>query len=153
MPEKPEYTIEDASWRDVRALYELERICFSRDAWPLSDVMGVLLFPGVVRLRALAAGKLVGFIAGDPRRSHNVGWILTLGVLPDWRRKGIARALLAECEKRLGMGTIKLTVRKGNQAAVKLYEQFGYQITNVWPGYYRDGEDGLVMVKKLDAIL
>ena len=71
-----------------------------------------------------------------------------LGVLPDWRRKGIAEALLKECERRMGMHTVKLTVRRGNRAAIGLYEKMGYKQIAIWPKYYRNGEDGMVLEQK-----
>jgi len=61
--------------------------------------MAVLTFPDVIRLKAVVDGKMVGFIAGDPRRSEGMAWIATLGVLPEYRRQGIARQLLLACEK------------------------------------------------------
>ncbi len=151
MADERKYVIEVASWRDVRDLRELEKVCFTHDAWPLMDVMGVLVFPDVVRLRAVGDGKMVGFIASDTRKSMDTGWILTLGVLPEWRRIGIAQALLSECESRMGMGKVKLTVRRGNNSAVKLYEKMGYRLANIWRNYYRNGEDGLVMEKVMKA--
>ena len=143
------FTIEGASWRDLMALSALEKECFSRDAWPLIELMGVLTFPGVVRLRALGNDELVGFIAGDPRRRDNTGWILTLGVLPDWRRQGIARVLLNKCEEKLHMPQMKLSVRRSNTAAICLYEKLGYKQVDIWSKYYRGGEDGLVLAKKM----
>jgi ribosomal-protein-alanine N-acetyltransferase len=143
------FTIEGASWRDLLALSALEKECFSHDAWPLIELMGVLTFPGVVRLRAVGNGKLIGFIAGDPRRRDNTGWILTLGVLPDWRRRGIARALLNKCEEKLHMPQMKLSVRRSNTAAICLYEKLGYKQVDIWSKYYRGGEDGLVLAKKM----
>jgi ribosomal-protein-alanine N-acetyltransferase len=143
------FTIEQASWRDLLALSALEKRCFDRDAWPLIEIMGVLAFPGVVRLRAVGDGKLVGFIAGDPRKRDNTGWILTLGVLPDWRRQGIAGALLGVCEEQLHMPQMKLSVRRGNTAAIRLYEKLGYKQVDIWSKYYRGGVDGLVLAKKV----
>lgn len=113
------------------------------------ELLGVLVFPAVVRLRASAQGTMVGFIAGDPRRSEDTGWILTLGVLPAWRRMGIARALLVECETRLEMPKVKLTVRCGNTAAIRLYKKMDYQQIDIWRRYYRNGEDGLVLEKQM----
>jgi len=40
-------------------------------------------------------------------------------------------------------------VRISNQAAISLYEQEGYHSMDIWKGYYVDGEDGLVMGKKV----
>ena len=90
-----------ATLRDLGSLRRIEQACFPKDAWPLLDLMAVLTWPEVIRLKAVADGQMVGFIAGDPRRTEGVAWIATLGVLPDYRRQGIARALLQECEKKL----------------------------------------------------
>jgi len=146
---KRTYTIERANWRDLLTLSSMEKKCFGVDAWPLIDIMGVLAFPGYVRLRAVRDDKLVGFIAGDPRKRDNTGWILTLGVLPEWRRQGIASALLSKCEEQLRMPKVKLTVRRGNTAAIRLYEKLGYQQVDVWSEYYRGGVDGLVLAKEM----
>lgn len=146
---KRPYIIEKASWRDLLALSALEKACFSRDAWPLIELMGVLTFPGVVRLRAIGNGELIGFVAGDPRRRDNTGWILTLGVLPDWRRQGIAGALLNMCEEQLHMPQMKLSVRRSNTAAIRLYEKLGYKQVDIWSKYYQGGEDGLVLAKEI----
>jgi ribosomal protein S18 acetylase RimI-like enzyme len=143
------YSIQTSNWRDLFALSALEKECFDQDAWPLLELMGVLTFPGVVRLRAVIAGEMVGFIAGDPRRSEKTGWILTLGVLPNWRRQGIAFDLLSTCEKQMGMPLVKLTVRRNNLAAICLYEKMGYQQMDIWSRYYRNGEDGLVLEKRI----
>ena len=135
--DKHAYIIERAGLRDLLALSALEKVCFNRDAWPLIELMGVLTFPGLVRLRAVGDGKLVGFIAGDPRRRDNTGWILTLGVLPDWRRQGIAGALLNMCEEQLHMPQMKLSVRRSNTAAIRLYEKLGYKQVDIWSKYYQ----------------
>ena len=143
------YTIEKATWRDLLALSALEQACFGPDAWPLIELMGVLTFPGVVRYRALGEGNLVGFVAGDPRTKDNAGWILTLAVDENWRRMGIAQDLMARCEERLHMPRMKLTVRRGNSAAIRLYEKLGYEQVDIWTKYYRNGEDGLVFSKEM----
>lgn len=147
--EEKKYVIEQSNWRDLFALSSLEHICFEQDAWPLVELMGVLTFPGIVRLRARGEDKLVGFIAGDPRSREDTGWILTLAVAPEWRRQGIAEELLRRCEADLHMPAIKLTVRRSNIPAVKLYEKLGYQQIDIWSKYYRNGEDGLVLEKRM----
>lgn len=145
----PDYLIKPATWRDLKALDGLEKACFNEDAWPLLELLGVLVFPGVVHLKAVVGGTMVGFIAGDPRRDEKTGWILTLGVFPDWRRRGIAAALLNECEQKMHMPLVKLTVRRGNAPAIRLYEKLGYIQKDIWSRYYHNGEDGLVLEKKI----
>jgi ribosomal protein S18 acetylase RimI-like enzyme len=77
-----------------------------------------------------------------------VGWITTLGVVPEYRRLGIAKALLTVCEVGLGTALVRLSVRRSNQAAIRLYLQTGYIQTGVWPAYYVDREDALVLEKR-----
>ena len=136
-----------ANLRDLGPLRQVEQACFPKDAWPLLDLMAVLSFPDVVRLKAVVDGRMVGFIAGDPRRSEGMAWIATLGVLPEYRRQGIARLLLLECEKRLNSARLRLCVRLDNTPAIRLYEQEGYQRVGTWTKYYNDGGDALVMEK------
>src|SRR5512135_817717 len=136
-----------ANLRDLGPLRRLEQACFPKDVWPLLDLMAVLTWSDVVRLKAVVGGQMVGFIAGDARRDEGMAWIATLGVLPEYRRQGIARALLLECEKRLHTNRLRLCVRLDNDGAIRLYEQEGYQRVGIWAKYYNDGGDALVMEK------
>ncbi|HEY2981305.1 MAG TPA: GNAT family N-acetyltransferase [Anaerolineales bacterium] len=136
-----------ASLRDLGALRSLEHACFGRDAWSLLDLMAVLTFPDVIRLKAVEAGQMVGFVAGDPRPSQGFAWIATIGVHPDFQRRGIGRSLLRACEAKLKIPRLRLTVRISNGAAIALYEREGYRTVDIWKGYYSDGEDGIVMEK------
>jgi ribosomal-protein-alanine N-acetyltransferase len=140
-------SIETATWRDLNALWHLEKVCFPQDAWPLWDLIGVLTLPNVVRLKAVQDSTMVGFIAGDLRPTQNLAWIATLGVLPEYRGQGIGKALLRTCEERLHVPRINLNVRASNQAAIQLYLNCGYQKAGFWPVYYQDGEDALLMEK------
>lgn len=141
--------IQTASLRDLAALRRLEHACFEKDAWPLLDLMAVLAWPDVIKLKAVEDNEMVGFVAGDPRSSEGASWIATIGVDPRYQRRGIGRALLRACEERLRLPRVKLTVRMSNQAAISLYEKEGYRSVDIWRKYYNDGEDGLVMEKVL----
>ena len=141
--------VEPATWRDLSSLRSLEKICFPVDVWPLFDMIGVLTFPGVVRLKATQDGEMVGFIAADIRRAQKLAWISTLGVLPAYRRRGIAKMLLRDCEARLTVPKVRLSVRASNQPATRLYAGVGYQQNSIWSRYYSDGEDALILEKSL----
>ena len=136
-----------ASIRDLNALRKLENICFEKDAWPLFDLIAVLTFPDVVRLKAMDNDQMVGFVAGDPRPSQGFSWIATIAVLPEYRQMGVGRALLRACEAQLKTPRLKLSVRVTNQKAINLYEQEGYRRMDIWKAYYNDGENALVMEK------
>ncbi len=143
------FSLLPATWRDLRELRALEKICFDLDAWPLFDLIGVLTFPGVLRWKAVIDDRMVGFAAADVRRSEKTGWIVTIGVLPQYRRLGVASALLDQCERGLTVPQVRLCVRRSNQAAIRLYLQRGYTQVDVWSGYYIGGEDALVLKKML----
>lgn len=137
-----------ATWRDLNGLRHLEQACFPLDAWSILDLISVLSFPHVVRLKAVDGDLLVGFIAGDERGSQHLAWIATLGVLPDYRGQGIGAALLQACENVLMVPRIRLSVRANNKTALNLYLKMGYQHTGLWPNYYKGGVDAAILEKQ-----
>ena len=141
--------IQPAVWRDLGALRDLDRVCFPQDAWPLLDQIGVLTLPNIMRLKAVCDERMVGFIGADIKRVEDAVWIATIGVLPEYRRRGIGAALLREVEACANLPRIKLNVRASNQPAIHLYEQLGYRRKSTWTRYYQDGEDALVFEKEL----
>lgn len=148
-PRPPDQSVivQPATWRDLRPLLGLEKICFGRDAWPLLDTLAALTFPQTVRMKAIVDERVVGFIIGDRRRGNSLGWIASLGVHPDYRRRGIARSLLVACEDELATPRTRLTLRCTNDAALRLYQQMGYVEIDIWKRYYCRGEDAIVMEK------
>ncbi|HJW89242.1 MAG TPA: GNAT family N-acetyltransferase [Anaerolineales bacterium] len=141
--------IEPATWRDMNVLRNLEQVCFPKDAWPLLDLIGILAFPNVVRLKAVKDSQMIGFVAADIRLRERLAWITTIGVLPEYRGQRIGSALLRACEERLETPRIHLCVRASNEAAVRLYRRFGYRRYDLWRQYYSDGEDAIVFEKHL----
>ena len=91
---------------------------------------------------------MIGFVAGDPHPSEGFSWIATIGVAPEYRRRGIGRELLRACEAKSTTPRIRLSVRASNDGAIRLYEQEGYQRIEVWQNYYNDGEAAIVMEKQ-----
>ena len=148
MSQQPSFQIVHAGWQDLNELRKLEDICFDVDAWPLWDLIAVLTLPKIIRLKAVVDDKMVGFIAGDPHMREGIGWIATLGVLPQYRRFGIAAALLEQCEQELNLPRIRLSVRRSNEPAIGLYKKFQYEMVDVWRNYYNSGEDALVLEKR-----
>jgi ribosomal protein S18 acetylase RimI-like enzyme len=124
-----------------------EKLCFAEDAWTALDVAAALTVPSTVRLKAEFENQMIGLVVGNLRQIQQVAWIATIGVHPQYRRRGLGRRLLRACEEAMGMPRIKLTLRISNQAALSLYRQEGYRQINIWPSYYANGEDALVMEK------
>jgi ribosomal protein S18 acetylase RimI-like enzyme len=145
--------ISPASWHDLGAIRELERICFPMDAWPWLDLVGVLIFPNIVRHKAVLGSEIVGFVAGDVKRYSNTGWIASICVRPDFRGRGVGGRLLRACEEGMGMPRVKLSVRESNRTAIEMYRHYGYRQVGVWRDYYKGGENGIVMEKVLEGNL
>ncbi len=139
--------ITPASLLDLNALRHLEKVCFPKDAWPLLDLIAVLTYPNIVRLKMVENGHMIGFVAGDPRPQEQTGWIATIGVLPAHRRRGIGEALLTACEAEMGLPRVRLSVRAENESAIRMYKKHGYRVIDTWKNYYNDGGTALIMEK------
>ena len=109
----------------------------------------MLALPNVIRLKAICEGQTVGFIAGDLRPAEKMAWIATIGVLPEYRGKGIGTALLQACEAGIHLPRVRLNVRVSNDPAIRLYKGLSYYQVGLWPRYYQDGEDALILEKQL----
>ena len=74
-------------------------------------------------------------------------------VLPEYRRRGIAEALIA-AQMKNDMRFITLEVRKSNAAAIALYEKSGFENVGIRPKFYTDPtEDAVIMTKYLEEQL
>jgi ribosomal-protein-alanine N-acetyltransferase len=77
--------------------------------------------------------------------------INNLAVLPEFRRAGVATALLARALAEgtaLGARRATLEVRRSNDAARLLYERFGFTLAGVRRSYYTNPvEDALILWK------
>ncbi|MBP7031980.1 MAG: GNAT family N-acetyltransferase [Anaerolineaceae bacterium] len=137
-----------ASLSDLAAERRLEKVCFPReDVWPLVESLWVLIKPGMVRLKMVSSGEMLGFLSGYEQLSGKVGWISSIGITPAWQGRGLGARLLAAGERALGTPLVRLTVRASNLRAIHLYEQSGYRQIKTVRGYYVGGEDGLVFEK------
>jgi|MudIll2142460700_1097286.scaffolds.fasta_scaffold393059_2 ribosomal-protein-alanine N-acetyltransferase len=73
-----------------------------------------------------------------------------IAVTRKWQRQGIGAFILSKLLEYFKDVEISyLEVREHNQPAISLYQKFGFETTYVRKGYYPDGENALVMVKKI----
>jgi [ribosomal protein S18]-alanine N-acetyltransferase len=80
------------------------------------------------------------------------GHVVSIAVMPQHRRKGVAQALIKRAIEGMEYYKAKqcfLEVRVTNDIAISLYKNLGFEITRTINGYYSDGEDAYVMTKRL----
>jgi mycothiol synthase len=84
-------------------------------------------------------GSLAAYVFGSIRREENkqtglkIGWADPVGTHPDYQRRGLARALLLECLRRLrerGMQTARLGTGIWNNAMQRVAQAAGFRILN-----------------------
>ncbi|KAK4533280.1 hypothetical protein CCYA_CCYA16G4162 [Cyanidiococcus yangmingshanensis] len=96
---------------------------------------------------------ILGKIEGTGRMLH--GHVSAVTVAPEYRRLGLARALMKHLEgvseRYAGAYFVDLFVRVTNTTAVEMYRRFGYTIYRTVIGYYADSEDAYDMRKPIYA--
>lgn len=113
----------------------------SREFW--SEQVRPALAKGVrVLLVAKVEGRLAGSVQLDydtpPNQPHRVE-IAKLLVHPDFRRCGIARALMAAIEDQVKqLGRHLITLDTASNGAERLYLSMGYNRVGVIPGFAKD---------------
>ena len=139
---------------DARALAEAELVCFS-DPWPPQFFVSEILADGRFnRLLVNPADTMAAYLfcAWQYLDLH----VLKVATLPPHRRRGLARRLMALAEQHaeeMGGESLTLEVRTSNGEAIAMYESLDYELAGVRPAYYQDGEDAVVMTKRLAIAL
>jgi ribosomal-protein-alanine acetyltransferase len=148
-----EIKIETASIRLLDKLYEIEAQCFNQEAFTKRQIAYLLTDYNTIGLVAKVNGDIAGFIISRVEIENDTfyGHIITINVAPNYRRKGIASKMLKETEailKEKGITECRLEVREDNSAALKLYQNRGYQKIGRLEKYYAD-KHGLYLKKSL----
>ncbi len=119
-----------------------------RERWSEAAFTTLLADPTVFGFVAEAGGTaLFRAVAGE-------GEVLTIGVVPEARRQGIASALLRaglDEGRRRGAGAIFLEVAATDAGARSLYLAAGFVAVGRRTGYYGVGRDALLMRALLGA--
>ena len=128
-------------------LSALDKMCVGSEGWSSEDFRSEAAKPEGIVLAAYDGDRLAGLLAGFT--AADTGEILTVATAPEYRRMGVARMLM-ECFLEAvpeDVENIALEVRSSNNAAIALYESFGFVKAGVRKRFYRDPvEDADVMV-------
>ncbi len=104
---------------------------WSKEAWVAAFTGGDAFRPDL-SLLASVDGVDVGYALTHTEEvaGENAAWVVQMGVRPEWRRKGIAGALLASLMQRYLLADVSavwLGVGADNPEAAKLYRRMGFE--------------------------
>jgi len=135
---------------DLRKVMALEKAIFS-DPWPEAAMREHLHYPETGGVVAELDGQLIGY--GCYRFEYGDVHLTNLAVKPSYRRKSVAKQLLAYILRLAGeryCESIFLEVRASNRAARAFYEKAGFGVIDRSPGYYnKPVEDAYIMARRL----
>lgn len=136
---------------DLEEVVLLEKECFS-DPWSMETFVHEITknhMASYVVAVDEATGKIAGYagmwIILDEAHITNVG------VLPQYRKKGIGEKLMIrQIKDSIVAGTVKMTLeaRISNDPAINLYKKLGFVQVGIRKKYYEDNnEDAVIMWK------
>ena len=141
---------------DLPVLVSMERVLFADSPWSMGQFKEE--FKGVPNSRYFLVStndddQIVGYAGVLVVAPGVEADVLTVGVLPEYARQGIATHFMAELEKwslSKQAPAMMLEVGTENRAAIELYEKLGYENISTRKGYYGPGLDAFVMRKELN---
>ena len=148
-----EYRICDAELCHIPQLEALEHCCFSIP-WTAEQLKSQLKDPQHEFIAAVSGdGHVLGYVG--MMYVLDEGYISNVAVDPDFRRQGIADALIDRLVERClmhGLSFVTLEVRAGNEPAIALYRKHGFDPVGLRKNYYdRPKEDAVLMTKYLES--
>ena len=142
-------TIEKMNAGQVAQIAALEKICFS-DPWSENSIASELENKLAHWLVAQEGEMVAGYIGSQTVMGETD--MMNVAVHPDFRRRGIAEALvkrLVEDLKVMESHCLTLEVRASNAPAIALYEKLGFSQIGRRKNYYRNPrEDALILRKE-----
>ncbi len=131
---------------DLNGIEDIEHRSYDTP-WSRSMFAGELAKPASLCLGAFEGEQLGGYLIVS--RYVDAWHVMNIAVSPDFRRRGIATALLERLfeltDDRHRRG-YTLEVRVSNDGAIRLYERLGFTARGIRRGYYTDNrEDALIM--------
>lgn len=139
---------------DIPVLASYEKELFPYSPWSTSQFKEE--FAGIPTTRFMSVAEdentIVGYCGVFLPAPGVEADILTVAVLPAYRRKGIAREFMRQIEQWAidrEASAVMLEVEISNEAAIELYQSLGYMKISVRMDYYGPGKDAHVMRKEL----
>jgi [ribosomal protein S18]-alanine N-acetyltransferase len=144
-------TLRDYAPADFETLYEIDQQTFEPGiAYSRPQLRDYLKLEGGQCILAESDGRIAGFLV--TAHEGGIGYVVTIDVLPAYRRHSIGAMLLDEAERRLGASgvrSVELETATDNASAIAFWEKHGYRNRGVIENYYSNGHDAFSMSKTL----
>ncbi len=139
--------IGDAILDDITEIENIERRCFSLP-WTESQLISQL---SDEHHEFIAAKTRDGEVCGYVGMMYvlDEGYISNVAVSPEYRRQGIADALIAELlarAARLELSFVTLEVRERNIPAITLYSKHGFKPVGLRKNYYEKPRENAILM-------
>ena len=141
-------TYREANAFDLPVFVSLDKELFPYSPWSASQYKEEFSSPTRHFVVALDEVQIIIGYAGVFAPGATEADILTVGVVPSHRGKGIAKALMAlitDWADTQGSTAMMLEVKVDNTDAIGLYESLGYSKLNIRKDYFGAGLDAQVM--------
>jgi ribosomal-protein-alanine N-acetyltransferase len=138
----------EANAFDLPVFVSLDKELFPYSPWSASQYREEFSSPTRYFVVAVDEGESIIGYAGVFAPGQVEADILTVGVVPSHRGKGIAKALMAlltDWAKAQGSTAMMLEVKLDNSEAIGLYQSLGYSKLNIRKDYFGAGLDAQVM--------
>src|SRR5580658_407686 len=144
-----QYTIRRFKPADMDRVLEIERASFGKDAYDRKLFAEYQRKCGNLFLLAEGDRTVDGYsiVCVSEKVGNLAASLESIAVDPRTRGSGAASALLKSTIRRLklqGVHRMSLMVRRSNAVALQFYERRGFTAVRRAPGYYENGEEGLV---------
>lgn len=144
-----QYRIVDAQLKHIDAVEEIEKQCFSL---PWSRQALVSQLPDDMHVFIVAEneqGNAIGYVG--MMYVLDEGYISNVAVSPDYRKLGIADALISrlisDAEKKK-LSFVTLEVRESNIPAINLYSKNGFSEVGLRKNYYEKPKENAILMTR-----
>jgi len=141
--------IRKANLSDLNLIHQIEKRVFS-DSWSKDSIKQELIKPSnALIIISEINGKVMGYFFAHIFKDEV--HILNIAIDVPFQHQGLGKQLLDKIMKKyLKEADVFLEVKRTNFPAINLYLAFGFEEIDIRRGYYTDGQDAVIMSRKVN---
>ncbi len=146
--------IRSATLQDIPSIKSIDQLLFQEDSYPLFVLRQFYDISAKYVKVAEVDGAVAGYIIAHYSPEQAIGWLLSLGVLPNFRGRRLGEQLMAACVEEmanLGAKEIFLTVHPDNASGLHIYTRMGFEVREEQSDYYFDSSPRRLMSRRFSG--